>query len=390
MSSINSRGKGAGYRYSACEESYDSTGSESENDSGCSHFYRQTAKVRFTRTTSKIQHHLQTKAASDEGKQELFGCLRRSSSTSQMSQYLESSHAVKGERGALGNRRSPESEKRYQELEKTRREIQRMDHFQQLEQQKREERSKTNSTLSSSAPLPSPPLCQPCLLPDSWITQLPSLAESSLDERVLPSSPSSSNSFCCWDWCVSDQSSWPPHVDLEPFTGNPMDWPFFIQRFKTWIHDAMPNDTLRMIYLEELLSPELRQKCVSHFIHPGRYRKLLAHLRNHYGHPLLVVRSCFEGLRQLAPMDSANLKSSLSDLSERVQHILAILKVVGCEEEVRSFAALELSGLVNKLSEDLREVWALHIKEKSSVVPLPHLGEFATWLERYAESTRRR
>lgn len=95
MSSINSRGKGAGYRYSACEESYDSTGSESENDSGCSHFYRQTAKVRFTRTTSKIQHHLQTKAASDEGKQELFGCLRRSSSTSQMSQYLESSHAVK-------------------------------------------------------------------------------------------------------------------------------------------------------------------------------------------------------------------------------------------------------------------------------------------------------
>ncbi|KAI9561907.1 hypothetical protein GHT06_012869 [Daphnia sinensis] len=303
MSTIHSNGKGAAYRYSACEESYDSTESESENDSGCSHFYRQTAKVRFTRTTSKIQHHLQTKAASDEGKQELFGCLRRSSSTSQMSQYLESSHAVKGERGTLGNRRSPESEKRYQELEKTRREIQRMDHFQQLEQQKREERNglnKTNSTLSSSASIPSIPLCQPCSLPDSWIAQLPPSAESSLDERV----------------------------------------------------------------------------------------KLLVHLRNHYGHPLLVVRSCFEGLRQLAPMDST--KSSLGDLSEKVQHILAILKEVGCEKEVHSFAALELSGLVNKISEDLREKWALHIKEKSSVVPLPDLGEFATWLERYAESTRRR
>lgn len=95
MASIYSNGKDLGYLYSACEESYDSSGSESENDSGCSHFYRQTAKVRFTRTTSKIQHHMETSAAVDEGKQQLFGCLRRSSSTSQMSQYLESSHAIK-------------------------------------------------------------------------------------------------------------------------------------------------------------------------------------------------------------------------------------------------------------------------------------------------------
>lgn len=95
MASIHSNGKDPGYRYSACEESYDSSGSESENDSGCSHFYRQTAKVRFTRTTSKIQHHMETSAAADEGKQQLFGCLRRSSSTSQMSQYLESSRAIK-------------------------------------------------------------------------------------------------------------------------------------------------------------------------------------------------------------------------------------------------------------------------------------------------------
>lgn len=300
---------------------------------------------------------------------------------------------TQGERGTLGYRRSPESEKRHQEIEKTRREIKRMDHFQQLEQQQREERycpNKINSTLSSSASVPSTPVCQPYSLPDSWIAQLPSLAESPMDERIVPPSPSSNNSFCCWDWCVSDQSSWPPHVDLEPFTGNPMDWPFFIQGFKTWIHDAMPNDTLRMIYLEELLSPELRQKYASHFSYPCSYRKLLANLRNHYGHPLPVVRSCFEGLRQLAPVDSDDFKSSLSVLSGKVQHILAIFKVVGCEEETRSFAALELSCLVKKLPDDLREKWGLHIKEKSSIVSLPHLGEFATWLERFAESTRRR
>jgi hypothetical protein len=36
---------------------------------GCSHFYRQTAKVRFPRTTSKIQHQMETTAAADERKQ---------------------------------------------------------------------------------------------------------------------------------------------------------------------------------------------------------------------------------------------------------------------------------------------------------------------------------
>jgi hypothetical protein len=306
---------------------------------------------------------------------------------------------MQGERATSGIRRSPESEKRQQELEKIRREVKRMDQLQQLEQlQPRvEERYRpsppnVNSPFISPSPIPSPQFVRPNSLPDSWITQLSSFTESPLNERVSPGSPSSSgNSFCCWDWCVNDQTSWPPHVDLEPFTGNPMDWPSFIQRFKTWIHDAMPNDTLRMIYLEELLSPELRQKYSSHFNFPGRYRKLLVHLRNHYGHPSLVVRSCFEGLRQLTPLDSDISKTSLSDLSGRVQTILAILKTVGCEEEIRTFSALELSGLVCKLSEDLRDEWNAHIKEKQSLVPLPNLGEFATWLqERAAESTWRR
>lgn len=408
-----------GYRYSACEESIDSSDFESETDSGCSQFYRQTAKVRFTRTTSKVQHHMEARAA-DEGRQQLFGCLRRSSSTSQMSQYLERSHAKKvnrcfyglcniSEMGylylkqedkpsyAMGSRRSPESEKRQQELEKTRREVKRMDQL-QLEQQQREENYRRTNNMSSalpfSTPIPSQPCCQPNSFPDSWIAQLPSLTESAMgtEDRLSSRSPSSGRSSCCWglDWCLSDQSSWPPHVDLEPFTGDPCQWPSFIERFKTWIHDAMPNDTLRMIYLEELLSPDLRQKYSSYLSYPGRYRNLLVQLRNHYGHPLLVVRACFEALRQLAPLDMNNSKSSLLDFSGKVQHIVATLKMVGCGEETRTFASLELSGLVCKLPENLRDKWSLHIKERQSLVPLPNLDEFATWLQEKAAESRRR
>lgn len=160
----------------------------------------------------------------------------------------------------------------------------------------------------------------------------------------------------------------------------------FIQRFKTWIHDAMPNDTLRMIYLEELLSTELRQKYSAYLSYPGRYRSLLVHLKNHYGHPLLVVRSCFEALQKLVPVNLNSSESTVGDFSTQIENILSILKMVGCEEEANTFTALELSGLESKLSKDLQEKWKLYIKERRTVTILPNLREFVSWLqERAAE-----
>lgn len=98
-------------------------------------------------------------------------------------------------------------------------------------------------------------------LADGWIESLPFL-DDSFDEDWIPPRSSSPSRSRCWEWChKKDSSSWPPHIDLEPFNGDPMEWPKFIQRFKILIHDAMPNDTLRMIYLEELLSPALEEVC---------------------------------------------------------------------------------------------------------------------------------
>lgn len=264
-----------------------------------------------------------------------------------------------------------------------------------MEQQQRQERTegyrRNMSTTLGSSTVPSLSLQNNFVnvLPDSWITALSSMGESmeSRSSPTLSRSPSSGNSSCCWDWCMGEQSSWPPHVDLEPFSGDPKDWPLFIQRFKTWIHDAMPNDTLRMIYLEELLSADLRQKYSAYLSYPGRYRSLLVHLKNHYGHPLLVVRSCFEALQKLAPVNANNLKLAVADLSSQIESILTILKMVGCEAEASTFSALELSGLVAKLSEELREEWKFYIKDRQSITHLPTLREFASWLhERAIES----
>ena len=265
------------------------------------------------------------------------------------------------------------------------------------QQQREEDYRRTNMNAANELPfsarstIVTPQCCQQNSFPDSWIAQLPSLTESMIgtEERIASPSSPSGRSSCCWDWCLmSDQSSWPPHVDLEPFTGDPSQWPSFIQRFKTWIHDAMPNDVLRMIYLEELLTQDLRHKYSSYFSYPGRYRNLLVQLRNHYGQPLLVVRACFEALRQLAPLNMNHSKSSLGEFSSRVQQMVNTLKMVGCEAEIKTFSSLEFSGLVCKLTENLRDRWNLHIKERQ--VPLPNLEDFANWLQEKTTETRKR
>ena len=54
-----------------------------QRNSCCSQFYRHTqAKVRFTRTTSKIQHHLEASRIDGGSRSHLFGCLQRTSNSS--------------------------------------------------------------------------------------------------------------------------------------------------------------------------------------------------------------------------------------------------------------------------------------------------------------------
>lgn len=414
MATGKSRNASFGFtKHSESDDSADLSDSSSDRGYGCSHFYRQTAKVRFTRTTSKVHQRLETKAADADGYQ-LLGCLRRvSSSTSQTSQYLEKSGTNKVSYSGLCDlfnrhfryalsrhdkltvymhsqeiptipRVNRDAERKRKELEEVRRRVNKMDDLFTQTQRTDAEQVAFSAPCATSTPC-SPRKCAPVgrSLADVWITRLATASEVSGDE-CLSSSPPDEGRSCCWDWCASAPSSWPPHVEIEPFNGDPKDWPTFIANFKRRIHDAMPNDTLRMIYLEELLAPELKEKHAAFLRYPASYCKLLAHLRNHYGHPLLVTRSCFAALRQLSSIDPRNVKGSIAEFTSQVQRIVDSIRMVGCEEELRTFSALELSGLVRKLTDDLRNKWDLHTGDKCNIKPLPTLSEFIVWLEERA------
>ena len=119
-------------------------------------------------------------------------------------------------------------------------EIKRLDAL--LLKQKEQELAFESQQCTSSTPSPPPGQQQHysslTSIPDEWIDQLssPTTGAAAQQDDDLAFESSSSSSSSCWDWCIkSGPSSWPPHVDLEPFTGEAKDWPKFIQRFKILI-----------------------------------------------------------------------------------------------------------------------------------------------------------
>lgn len=338
------------------------TSSDEDSEGGltasdCSPFSRQTAKLRFTRTTSTVQHLMEARREDGGRTSHLFGCLRRTSSSRTM-QYEEERNLTPSPKVKVDTPRtsSQEADKRRRELDRTRREVKKLD--QQLEEQ--QQKGFSQQYLSCSAP-------------DAWISQLP-------DESTISAED-------CWGCCKKNQENcWPPHVDLEPFTGEAKDWPEFIRRFKTWIHDAMPDDAVRMIYLEELLSSDVKELYAPFFRRPDYYRHLLAHLRDRYGAPHLVASSCLTALKQLTLLDPAN-PAALVAFSRQVQHIGDTLRTIGCERELLAFSTLELSGLIQKLPDSLRASWDLYVQGRSSQLPLPNLKDFSTWINTRANSS---
>ena len=407
----------------------DSCDSVYDGNSSCSQLYRQTqAKVRFTRTTSKIHHHLEASRIDGGSRSHLLGCLRRTSSSKSLtSLYMERNHDPNNSRMATDDdypptahykwnerdgiepiyedRRKPSSsatatahlvlssEKRRQELEETREEIKRLDALllkQQHEESSFETQSQATSSVTGTSPQQHISSLTSC--PDEWIDQLSSpTTGTSRDDDFSFGPLSSSSSPSCWNWCIkSDPSSWPAHVDLEPFTGEAKDWPKFIRRFKILIHDAMPNDRLRMIYLEELVPLSVKDEFYSLFGHLSSYPLFLAHLKDYYGCPHVIARSCFQTLKQLPKLPTAvdptiNTKT-MQDFVCQLDDVVATLRLIGFEGDLRAFATLELTGLIEKLPSQLRHQWQMHLVQRPPL-PLTNLVEFTSWLKERVEAT---
>lgn len=162
--------------------------------------------------------------------------------------------------------------------------------------------------------------------------------------------------------------------NLKPFTGDPREWPMFIQAFKSMVHDVFSSDAQRLSMLHTMLAQKLREGMSQILNSPMAYRQALQELRRKYGHPHLIARTYIQGLMELSPFQGGEV---LEDFSTQLHGAVTTLDSAGYGHELDSSVALE--GLVRKLPGAMIARWGRHVNQ---LLPgIPSLRDLDAWLE---------
>ncbi len=162
--------------------------------------------------------------------------------------------------------------------------------------------------------------------------------------------------------------------NLKLFSGDPREWPMFIQAFKSMVHDVFNSDAQRLSMLHTMLEQKLRNGMSQILSSPTAYRQALQELRRKYGHPHLIVRTYIQGLMELSPFQGGEV---LEDFSTQLHGAVTTLDSAGYGHELDSSVALE--GLVRKLPGAMIARWGRHVNQ---LLPnIPSLRDLDAWLE---------
>ena len=143
-----------------------------------------------------------------------------------------------------------------------------------------------------------------------------------------------------WRTSQNHPSSWLasklPRINLAPYDGDPRNWSHFIQNFKSLVHDVVPEDAQRIVFLKDYLAERVRNSVADSLRDPAHCRAALERLQRRYGNPQLIVRAHVQALMQLTgPRDgdfeslcvfSGAIQSAVADLSNggHIHDLLAL------------------------------------------------------------------
>ena len=98
-----------------------------------------------------------------------------------------------------------------------------------------------------------------------------------------------------------------------------------IQNFNSLVHDVIPDDAQRIVFLKDYLTENVRNNVANSLCDPAQYRVALEKLQIRYGNPQLIVSANVQALLQLTgPRDgdfesfcvfSGAIQSAVADLS---------------------------------------------------------------------------
>ena len=157
----------------------------------------------------------------------------------------------------------------------------------------------------------------------------------------------------------------------------------FISNFKTFIHDQLPSDALRMAALRTHLSEEVRQTIADALLDPSQYGYAIARLFEEYSHSYVLSDGYIDKMLSLPSVDQKD-PQSLKIFSGNLHGIVSALVHCGNRDQLNSNGTLKL--LLSKLPDGLRVKWGVHAFNMS--LRSPTIADLDNWLRRIVKANQ--
>ncbi|XP_075152088.1 uncharacterized protein LOC142226096 [Haematobia irritans] len=170
--------------------------------------------------------------------------------------------------------------------------------------------------------------------------------------------------------------------DLPEFSGQPEQWPMFINSFRETTQFYGYSSLENLIRLQKSLKGSARTVVESSLITPESVPHVISTLEFHYGRPQTLIRSQISKVRSF-PAISSKKPLEIVDFSIMVSNLAAFLQNAKATPHLNNPTLLD--ELINKLPLHRREEWIEH--SINNLGQYPSVTEFSSWLHKVATYT---
>lgn len=168
-------------------------------------------------------------------------------------------------------------------------------------------------------------------------------------------------------------------LDLPMFTGRAEEWPMFIETFRSTTAAYGYSNLENNIRLQKCLSPEVKQTVECLLIHSYNVDRVIETLQRKYGRPGMLIRSQIQNVRELPPLQEANLEH-LETFATQVLNLATFLDTKETQPHLTN--PILIDELVSKLPHSSKMEWARVV---SQLKRHPTVKDFAEWITEVAD-----
>ena len=176
------------------------------------------------------------------------------------------------------------------------------------------------------------------------------LEQTTLKSRAATPTPTHESSFS-----GAKASVKLPKINIQPFSGEPLDYQTFIQSFESSVDsNEYLEPVQKFIYLKGFLRGKALSSIEGISITGENYSEALDILKNRFGDTKLLTSTFIDALLKLKSVDDAKDVRKLRELYDKIEQYVRNLKSLGIDST--QFGAMLIPIILHKVPEDIRLV----------------------------------